>query len=224
MPIDPSIIMLITFPLAFAIIIVGLYYINKKYPEKERKLDPILKSVLIVGGFLSIFIIAVATGVIEKEWLQQNLKWFIIALILLIAFYTYVAYRLRRPIPFNKRFRIALSDADEYYKGKPVLDMAHFPTILYHNVFEGKLPEKTGRELQIELMTGTVDVFLLELKSNVVFSLLIVLNVFTGENIKMVYNPSYSLQEELLGKEAVSVYKEFKEEFEEKEEEQQEQK
>lgn len=216
---EPLTIILFTFPLALAIIILGLYYISRKYPEKRYKTDPLLKSVAIVGIFLVIFIVAVGIGVIDKEWLQGHLWLFAVALIMLIAAYTWIAYKIKRHIPFEKRYKIALDDANTYYQARPYVGMGYFPTIGYHNVFEGGLPSKLSKELVVEPLTATVDVFLLTLKSHVIFRLLIVLNTLTGDNIKMVYEPSYALQEELLGKQAVSLYKEFKAEFEGKEEE-----
>jgi len=194
-----------------------LFWVSRRYPEKKTKSDPLLKAFVIVGGLLLIALIAVGVGYIDKEWLQQNIKWFFIMLVALIAFYMWVAYRVMKPIPFKKRYAITLDDAFEIYRARPYIGMSYFPTLLYHNVFEGELPKELMKDKSATL-TGTVDAFLLNLKDFTVFALLVVVNVFSGENVKMVRNPSVSLVQELLGKEAVSVYKEFRQEFEEGEE------
>jgi len=204
--VDSTTIFLIIFFPSFLLFILGIIYINKKYPDKATKLDPLTKGIIISACLFSLLAVAGGVGIIEKELVQKSIPYFVLGGILLVIYFSIIQYYKNKPIPFHKRHQIALNDIKTYYNATPYIGKAHDISLRYHSVYEASTPLKGDIK---EMITGVVDAMLISVKREVFIMVLIIINVYSGENVKMVLNPSYNQVEKLVEKEAVSVYKEW---------------
>lgn len=206
--------LMVFFP-SFLLFILGLIYLNKKYPEKTTKLDPLIKGLVIGACLFSLLAVSAGVGIIEKEIVEKSLPYIIIITALFIAYFVIKDHYKNKPIKFERRYQIVMDNIKQFYRGSTYVGKAYDITLRYHSVYEGNIPT-TGDEDIREMITGVVDAFLISVKREVFYMVLIIINVYTGENVKMVVNPSYDLTEELIGKKAVSVYKQWEKEQKEK--------
>lgn len=204
---------LIVFLFAFVLLVLGIIYLNKKYPDPKKKTDPIFKSFIIVGTILSLFVLIELLGGLERGWVQKHLIFFIIALILLFAFYTFVAYYGKRAWPFEKLYNKALKDIRIYYNARPYKGMAYFPGLLFHTTVESR--ETLATFGVPEKLTSAVDAMWIRVKGSIITTVLIILNIYNGHNVKMVLAPPISMIQKIMSQEPINVYEAALKEFEE---------
>ena len=77
---------------------VTIFYISKKYPGQKTKLDPMFKAFyvwfLLLIGYVVIFLL----GIRNRDEAKGDIKWLIIALVVLVLFYTIVSFYINRTI------------------------------------------------------------------------------------------------------------------------------
>lgn len=190
---------------------IGVYYISKKYPSKKGKLDPIFKAFyvwfLLVIGYVIIFLI----GLRDRNEARGDLKWLIIALVVLVLFYAMVSLFVNRPIPSYKLWReYVLPDVKKFWNAEPYVGSAYVTGMLMHKVLEiGRVPEVEKTLLEMgSRPSNKVDVFYGQAIFSNVFPFLAVRNKYTGEDIMLVRPPvlTVALVQRFLGEEIVSSF------------------
>jgi len=200
------------------IIALGFFYLSRKYPQQKQKLDPIYKGTFLVILIYLVFMITPAVfGFIEPETVKKNSWWFIVAAVLLIAWYGFVVpYFIRRPIPTIKLWeRYVKPEISHLFQGEDYMGTAYRPPFLFSRVIPSAYSlylQKTGIEVELVEVFLTQHVFGNKSTGNI-FSVLSIRDKFTGEGLERHLNPPLSIVNELLGREVTRSYKQQIEEY-----------
>lgn len=200
--------------IGIVVLILGVFWIKRKYPQKAEKLDPVYKGVFIILIIFLVHVTAVAIGVLTMESIQNNLKYYGAAIIIAIVFYSLVGWFRRHTIPGWKLYKdYVLPEVKRFLQGEPYKGKGYSDPITYHRVLEVS-KSKYLKEQGVE--GEKVQVFLGRAYFGNVFKYIAVANKHTGEVVMLHKNPPLSIQQELLGKDFVSSFEKPLEEFDTK--------
>jgi hypothetical protein len=189
---------------------VLVFWISRKYPSRRTKADPIFKAffvwILLVLGYGLIVLLGLRT----QEDARSDVKWLILALVVLVLFYAIVSYFSGKPIPsYRLWMEYVLVDVKRFWNAEPYAGEGYFPGMIFHKVID---IEKNVRVKQYLAELGTpaekVDVFYGMAKFGNVFNFLAVRNKYTGEDVMMARPPTLTvaLIQKFLGEELVSSF------------------
>ena len=207
-------ITMIALVMSISAIIIAFLYLNKKYPDPSKKRDPIFTGFIIVLMLFAFAGLAELFGILPNGWVKNHLWIFGIAIVLVIGFYYFIS-KTGKPLPYNVLKEKALEWAYSEFKAEPYIGMADFFVLQYYGVDVSQqlnLPEDVRR------LTGAVASFVIKLKKKNIFDLLIILNIYTGDPIKILPNYPAGVFETLKLKPAVNIYQPPYEEFRQEEE------
>ena len=200
------------------IVALGFFWLSRKYPKHQQKLDPIYKGTFLVMAIYLVFMITPAVfGFIEPETVKKNSFWFIIAAVLLIAWYGFVVpYLLRKPIPTIKLWgRYVLPEVRHLFGGENYQGDAYRPPFIASEV----MPSMNSPYLKnIGSQSSLMEVFLTQhvygnRATGNTFAVLSIRDKFTGEGLKRHLNPPLNVVTELLGREVARSYEHPIEEY-----------
>lgn len=200
--------------------ILGLFLVSRRYPKETTKLDPIYKGVFIILLIFLVHVTVVIFTDITTESLTKAVKWYVIATILLVAFYGFVLpYILRKPKSTIKLLNeYVIPDARKLYGGDVYKGVAAVPLFLFSRV----VPSAYSKYLQeLGQAPSLVEVFLIRMVyggKGTMFDVLEIRDKFTGEGLEHHKNPPLSILNDLLGREVARSYEKPSEEYETHEE------
>lgn len=205
----------LVFVLLIAVIIVALvivFWISRKYPSKKSTTaDPFIKVIIIMGLLILIHIGLIAFGVLSKESLEKNIKYYFIAGIILLLIYLIIALFWKRPIPTYTLFhKYLVPEAKSLLGGELYKGTAYVDGFMWSMVIPAQLSEYM-RESGI--FNEKVEVFLFQMKHGNIFLVMGIRDKFTGEGLRLHKNPPTSLLNSYLGKEVTKSMTEQLKEF-----------
>lgn len=71
-------------------VILGLYYIERKYPQKEKKKDAVFRAAVITAAFIALIAFLNILAGTEDFWLGEH--WYIILIIFAVTWLMYMAH------------------------------------------------------------------------------------------------------------------------------------
>ena len=188
-------------------LILGLYWINRKYPKRKEKLDPIYKGVILVLVIFLVHVTAVAIGVLEQDSIKENLHWYGIAIVVAIAFYAIVSYFSNRIIPSYKLWKYyVMPEINRFWNAKPYVGKGYSMAMSFYQVIEGNAQAKILRTQGLSDQIDKVQVFMGKVHFANVFEYLAIANKKTGEILRLQANPPLSQKQELTTRDFMSSY------------------
>lgn len=189
---------------------VAAYWISRKYPNKKQKADPIYKAFFVWLLLLLGYGIVVLIGIRQQQDTKGDLKWLVIALIVLVLFYAVVSYFVARPIPSYKLWmQYVLPDVKRYWNAEPYVGQGYFNGMIFHKVVDINNNQKIKQYLtELGKPAEKVDVFYGQAYFGNIFNFLAVRNKYTGEDIMLTRPPILTsvLIQKFLGEELVSSF------------------
>lgn len=189
---------------------VVIYYISRKYPKKTTKLDPMFKAFyvwfLLLIGYVIIFLLGIRT----QDDAKGDLKWLIIALVVLVLFYTIVSFYVNRTIPSYKLWKeYVLPDVKKFWNAEPYAGYGYISGMLMHKVIDVGSNKAVSAYLQdANIKTNKVEVFYGQAFFANMFPFLAVRDKYTGEDLMLVKPPvlTIALMQRFLGEQVVSSF------------------
>lgn len=193
----------LVFVLIFFILVVALifvFWISRKYPAKKSSTaDPFIRVVVIVGLLILIHIGLIAFGILSKESLEKNIKWYLIGGVALLLFYLIYAFFRKRSIQTEKLFRqYVVPEAKALFGGELYVGPSYLDGFLWSMVIPAQLSEYMR---EVGIFNEKVECFFFQLKHSNPFSVFAIRDKFTGEGLRLHKNPPVSLLNSYLGKE-----------------------
>jgi hypothetical protein len=111
---DADKLMILGISCIIALAMVLMFFIDRKYPKKEPKPDPVMKALFLT--LLVVFVVYM--GVFFDVWTKEDVKqyWWLIFVIFIafVLFYIWVAKR-KNPLPPDKILMLANKWVDKFY-------------------------------------------------------------------------------------------------------------
>ena len=200
--------------IAMAIVIFGavfLFWISRKYPPtKKTKADPLFKAFYVWIILLLGYGIIVLLGIRTQSDARRDIKWLILALIVLMVFYGIVSFFTNRPIPSYKLWKeYVLPNVKKYWGAEPYVGAGYFSGMIFHKVID--LEKNSRVKLQLADMGKVAEkiyVFYGQAYLGNIFPFLAGVNKYTGEDIILARPPilTTALIQTFLGEELVSSF------------------
>lgn len=200
------------------ILIIGVYWISKRYPKKKEKLDPIYKGVFLVLLIFLVHATAVAIGVLSQDTLKENLYLYAIAIVVAIIFYSLVGFFANRTIPSWKLWKnYVLPEIKRFWGAEPYKGKGYGMAMSFYQTIEGTNKSALLAREGIEIDAEKVQVFIGKVIFANIFEYLAVANKKTGEILRLQARPPLSQKQELTTRDFISSYQHPLEEFDTKE-------
>lgn len=193
-----------------AIALVLMFWIGRKYPSKKAKQDPIYKAVTVWLILMLVYGLFFVIGARDREDVKKDLKWMVIAGVILILYYAIASYFINRPIESFKLYeQYVLTDVKKQWNAEPYAGSGYFMGLVLSMVIE---PNK-NKQVQMMLaesggVSDKVEVFYGQAMLGNVFPFLSVRNKYTGERLMLAKPPilTTALLHKFLGEEIVSSF------------------
>lgn len=199
---------------AMLIIAVGafsIFWVSRKYPPlKKNKADPLFKAFYVWIVLLLGYGVIVLLGIREQTDAKSDVKWLIVALVVLILFYGLVSFFINRPIPSHRLWKeYVLVNVKRYWGAEPYVGAGYFTGMIFHKVID--LEKNASLKMNLAEMgkiAEKIDVFYGYAHMGNIFPFLAGVNKYTGEDIIMARPPilTASLIQTFLGEELVSSF------------------
>ena len=199
---------------AMLIIVLGsvfIFWISRRYPpSKKSKADPLFKAFYIWIILLLGYGIIVLLGIRNQEDAKSDVKWLIVALVVLLIFYAVVSYFTNRPISSYKLWKeYVLVNVKKYWGAEPYVGHGYFSGMIFHKVIDIERNPQVKLYLQdMGKVADKIDVFYGQAKLGNIFPFLAGVNKYTGEDIILARPPilTTALIQTFLGEELVSSF------------------
>lgn len=199
------------------VLILGLYYLNKKYPSKKGKLDPIYKGVFLVLLVVLTHLTFVAVGALPQDSIQNNLWAYGFALAAAIGFYAVTSYYSNRVIPSHKLWKdYVLPEIKRFWNAEPYIGKGYGMAMTFYQVIEGNKKQQVMQELGVEEDVEKVQVFMGKVYFANIFEYMAVANKKTGEILRLQERPPLSQKQDLTKRDFMSSEKKQLEEYDTK--------
>ena len=190
---------------------LGIFWISRRYPPtRKTKADPLFKAFYVWIILLLGYGIIVLLGIRTQADAKSDVKWLIIALVVLIIFYGIVSYFVNRPIPSYKLWKqYVLPNAKKYWGAEPYAGAGYFSGMTFHKVIDLERNPSVKIYLQDSgKVAEKIDVFYGQVFMGNVFPFLAGVNKYTGEDLIMARPPilTTALIQTFLGEELVSSF------------------
>lgn len=197
--------------LIIALSAFGLFLVSRKYPPvKKGKADPLFKAFYIWIILLLGYGIIVLLGIRTQQDATRDIKWLILALLVLILFYGIVSYFTHRPIPSYKLWKeYVLPSVKRYWGAEPYAGSGYFTGMIFHKVIDLEKSPKVRIYLEdIGKTADKLDIFYGQAFMGNIFPFLAGVNKYTGEDLILARPPilTTALVQVFLGEELVSSF------------------
>lgn len=201
------------------ILIIGLYWLSKKYPTRKGKIDPVYKGIFLILIVMLAHITVIAVGALPQDSLENNLYLYGIAIVVAIIFYSIVSFYQKRVIPSYKLWKnYVLPEIKRFWNAEPYKGIGYGKAMTFYQVIEGTQKTKYLTEEQAQ-EAEKVQVFMGKVFFATIFEYIAVANKKTGEILRLQEKPPLSQKQELTTREFISSQKQPLEEYGTKEEE-----
>jgi hypothetical protein len=183
-------ILLASIVLGLFALIGFMYYVDykRKQGQKEQRMDPVTKGVLISGLWISVWLLGELFGFLERGWNGKHWWLHVVFVTVTIMIFLWVARRLN-PLSYEKQRRIALDHAIREFRGQEYVGKADVPTLKQYKISE----DGPRKELR-----GLVGNFLFELWSRpLLYRCWVRIDVYTGIILHIQPNPPFRLGRKL---------------------------
>lgn len=199
---------------AMLIVVLGaitVFWISRKYPPTRKT-----KAVPLYWAFVIWIMLLLGYGLIflfgwrGQTEAKSDVKWLIIALIVLILFFAITSFFTNRPIPSFRLWReYVLVNVKKYWGAEPYVGSGYFTGMIFHKVIDlERSPTVKMYLADMGKVADKIDVFYGQAQLGNVFPFLAGVNKFTGEDLIMARPPilTTALIQTFLGEELVSSF------------------
>ena len=199
---------------AMLVIVLGavtIFWVSRKYPPtKKSKADPLFKAFYVWIILLLGYGVIVLLGIRTQDDAKSDVKWLIIALVVLLIFYGIVSYFTNRPIPSYRLWKeYVLVNVKKYWGAEQYSGSGYFSGMIFHKVIDLERNSQVKMYLQdMGKVADKIDVFYGQAQLGNIFPFLAGVNKYTGEDIILARPPilSLALIQTFLGEELVSSF------------------
>ena len=190
---------------------VIIFWISRRYPPtKKSKADPMFKAFYVWIILLLGYGIIVLLGIRTQNDAKSDVKWLIVALVVLLMFYALVSFFTNRPISSYKLWKeYVLVNVKKYWGAEQYVGAGYFSGMIFHKVIDlERSPDIKMYLADMGKVADKIDVFYGQAMLGNVFPFLAGVNKFTGEDILLARQPilSLALIQTFLGEELVSSF------------------